>query len=40
MDRLGDVLDDQCRKTADDINAKYKRELATLTGTGWRAKAG
>jgi hypothetical protein len=36
------IVFDTVRKAedADDINAKYKRELATLTGTGWRAKAG
>ena len=36
------IVFDAVRKAedADDINAKYKRELATLTATGWQAQAG
>lgn len=33
---MGNVFDaDRKAEDADDINAKYKRELATLTATGW-----
>ena len=36
------IVVDTVRKAddADDINAKYNRELATLTATGWRSQAG